>query len=72
MRPPFQEVIHALELTRLPVTSVDAPSSWGIDAGPPAHGPGARLMPAALVSLTAPKPLVRYLAPPARHFLGGR
>jgi NAD(P)H-hydrate epimerase len=52
------------------VTSVDAPSSWNIEDGPPPSGPGASFMPGALVSLTAPKPLVKFFK--GRHFLGGR
>ena len=43
----------------MPVTSVDAPSSWDIENGPPDDGPGKGFHPAALVSLTAPKPLVK-------------
>jgi NAD(P)H-hydrate epimerase len=54
----------------VPVTSVDAPSSWNIESGPPKDGPGKDFNPAALVSLTAPKPLVAWFK--GRHFLGGR
>lgn len=70
VREPFPAVIQALEETKLPVTSVDAPSSWNIENGPPASGPGAKFMPAVLVSLTAPKPLVASYN--GRHFIGGR
>lgn len=38
--------------------------------GPPDEGPAKGFMPAALVSLTAPKPLVRWYD--GRHFVGGR
>jgi len=63
-------VISALSSTSIPVTSVDAPSSWDIESGPPKEGPGSDFMPEALVSLTAPKPLVKWFR--GRHFLGGR
>ena len=63
-------MIRALEITSIPVLSVDAPSSWNIEEGPPKSGPGMNFQPAALISLTAPKPLVRYFN--GRHFIGGR
>lgn len=52
------------------VTSVDAPSGWDIEDGPPAEGPASGFMPDVLVSLTAPKPLVERFG--GRHFVGGR
>ncbi|KAG6064525.1 hypothetical protein E4U32_000162 [Claviceps aff. humidiphila group G2b] len=70
VREPFPGVIQSLETTKLPVTSVDAPSSWNIENGPPKSGLGSSFMPTALVSLTAPKPLVKYFR--GRHFIGGR
>lgn len=70
VREPFPAVIKALEETKLPVTAVDAPSSWNIEEGPPSSGPGANFMPSVLVSLTAPKPLVKWFK--GRHFIGGR
>ncbi|GJC84761.1 NAD(P)H-hydrate epimerase [Colletotrichum liriopes] len=70
VREPFPAVIKALEETKLPVTSVDAPSSWNIEDGPPSSGPGSSFHPAVLVSLTAPKPLVKHFK--GRHFIGGR
>lgn len=63
-------MIKALQETKLSVTSVDAPSSWDIENGPPSSGLGSSFMPTALVSLTAPKPLVKYFK--GRHFIGGR
>ena len=54
----------------MPVLSVDAPSSWNIEDGPPPSGPGKEFMPQGLISLTAPKPLVKYYR--GTHFLGGR
>lgn len=70
VRDPFPAIIKALEETHLPVTSVDAPSSWNIEEGPPSSGPGSKFNPQVLVSLTAPKPLVKFFK--GRHFIGGR
>ncbi|PON26429.1 hypothetical protein TGAM01_v204905 [Trichoderma gamsii] len=70
VREPFPAVIQALQETKLPITSVDAPSSWDIENGPPKTGLGSSFMPTALVSLTAPKPLVNHFT--GRHFVGGR
>lgn len=70
VREPFFSIIKALTTTSVPVTSVDAPSSWNIEDGPPLSGAGKDFHPAALVSLTAPKPLIKHFK--GRHFLGGR
>ena len=70
VREPFPAVIQALQESSLPITSVDAPSSWNIEGGPPSSGPGSSFNPAVLVSLTAPKPLVKWFK--GRHFVGGR
>ncbi|RWA07166.1 hypothetical protein EKO27_g7940 [Xylaria grammica] len=70
VREPFPAVIKAFEDTKLPITSVDAPSSWDIETGPPQSGLGSKFNPAYLVSLTAPKPLAQHFK--GRHFVGGR
>lgn len=70
VRKPFDSVIEAMEKTDVSVTAVDAPSSWNIESGPPKSGPGKTFQPEALISLTAPKPLVKYFK--GRHFVGGR
>ncbi|KAM7198503.1 YjeF N-terminal domain containing protein [Rhypophila sp. PSN 637] len=70
VREPFPAVIQAMAETKVPVTSVDAPSSWSIDQGPPKSGVGSNFHPDVLVSLTAPKPLVQFFK--GRHFIGGR
>ncbi|TKX24955.1 NAD(P)H-hydrate epimerase [Elsinoe australis] len=73
VREPFGGVIEALEGLRgkgKKVLAVDAPSSWNIEGGPPERGPGSGYMPDALISLTAPKPLVKWFK--GRHFVGGR
>jgi len=56
--------------TNIPILAVDSPSSWNIDSGPPDSGPGSKYNPDALISLTAPKPLVKWFK--GRHFVGGR
>lgn len=70
VRDPFRSVIAAMESSNVPVLSVDAPSSWSIEDGPPNDGPGAKFMPQTLISLTAPKPLVKHFR--GTHFVGGR
>ncbi|KAK9370690.1 YjeF N-terminal domain-containing protein [Lipomyces kononenkoae] len=71
IRDPFVQVIRLLESTEKPVISVDIPSSWNVDSGPPKSGElGAAFMPDVLVSLTAPKPAAKFFK--GRHFLGGR
>ena len=70
VRDPFPAVIEALRDSSAPVLSVDAPSSWNIETGPPDEGPGKGFSPEALISLTAPKPLVKWFK--GKHFVGGR
>ncbi|THV85349.1 apolipo protein A-I binding protein-like protein [Aureobasidium pullulans] len=70
VREPFPSVITALRDSKIPVLAVDAPSSWNIETGPPDEGPGKGYNPDALISLTAPKPLVKWFE--GRHFVGGR
>lgn len=70
VREPFPGVIKALAESKVPVLAVDAPSSWNIEDGPPSDGPGKGYQPEALISLTAPKPLVKWFK--GRHFVGGR
>lgn len=70
LREPFPSIISQMEETKVPVLSIDAPSSWDIQEGPPKEGPGAKFMPGALISLTAPKPCVKWYQ--GRHFVGGR
>lgn len=70
VRDPFKDPIFAMETGKVPVLSVDAPSSWSIEDGPPVSGPGAKFHPATLISLTAPKPLVKHFT--GTHFIGGR
>ncbi len=56
----------------LPLVSVDIPSGWAVDEGPPpASSSLPSLRPSLLVSLTAPKPSALHFDGP-HHFLGGR
>ncbi|KAK9460328.1 YjeF N-terminal domain-containing protein [Lipomyces oligophaga] len=78
IKPPFDTVIAMLEKTSKPVVSIDIPSSWTVDAGPPPSSSkpgedqiGAKFHPKVLVSLSAPKPAAKFFHG-ERHFLGGR
>lgn len=68
VRQPFGDIIKRLASGSTPVLSVDIPSGWDVELGPPAEGP--RLMPGFLISLTAPKLCAAHFN--GRHFLGGR
>ncbi|KAL9112725.1 MAG: hypothetical protein Q9227_003028 [Pyrenula ochraceoflavens] len=71
LRAPFDQIISLIENTSLPVLSVDAPSSWDVEKGPPPKGEiGHTFMPEYLVSLTAAKPCVKFFK--GTHFVGGR
>jgi NAD(P)H-hydrate epimerase len=70
LRDPFGDIVSQIESSSVSVLSVDAPSSWDIQSGPPKEGPGAKFMPGALISLSAPKPCVAFYR--GRHFVGGR
>lgn len=67
---PFDEIVRFLsaEGQDVPVVSVDIPSGWDVEAGPPASD---ALGPEMLVSLTAPK-LCARLFRGRFHYLGGR
>ncbi|RPB07821.1 YjeF N-terminal domain-like protein [Morchella conica CCBAS932] len=64
IRAPFDDAIKAMSEAGVGVTSVDVPSGWGVDEGE------GELKPDVLVSLTAPKGVVRGFR--GRHFIGGR
>lgn len=69
VRAPFDAILPALSASSLPLVSVDIPSGWHVEDGPPS-GPAA-LQPQVLVSLTAPKQCAAHFAG-ERHYLGGR
>ena len=57
---------------KAPVLAVDIPSSWDVTSGPPeADQVGHKFMPEYLISLTAPKPCIKFYHG-KRHFVGGR
>jgi NAD(P)H-hydrate epimerase len=71
VRKPFDEVLQSMMESKVPVLSVDIPSSWDVEGGPPKKGElGSEFMPDYLISLTAPKPCVQWYK--GRHFVGGR
>ena len=61
-------MLEALAATTAPLVSVDTPSGWHVERGPP--DAGAVLRPAVLVSLTAPKMCAACFR--GRHYVGGR
>ena len=71
VRGDWGEVLAAMKGGKWGVTSVDVPSGWGVEEGP-GEEEGKEWRPDVLVSLTAPKPCVRWLGKETRHFIGGR
>ncbi|RMZ91997.1 hypothetical protein DV736_g761, partial [Chaetothyriales sp. CBS 134916] len=72
VRPPFDKVIEVFVASKLPVLSVDIPSCWDVEGGPPASGElGSDFMPDYLISLTAAKPCASHFSG-KKHFIGGR
>ncbi|XP_011865099.1 PREDICTED: NAD(P)H-hydrate epimerase [Vollenhovia emeryi] len=67
MREPFVRIVDLLRATSVPVCSVDIPSGWDVERGPPEDG---GIQPRLLVSLTAPKLGVTRFK--GTHYLGGR
>jgi len=74
-RPPVREsflpVLTALSKTRTPIASVDIPSGWSVEGGPPSDDSTPHLKPSLLISLTAPKKCATFFTGP-HHYLGGR
>ena len=66
-REPFASMIASMASTRVPVLSIDVPSGWHVENGD-VHD--TKLIPAAVVSLTAPKECMRSYS--GRHYVGGR
>jgi NAD(P)H-hydrate epimerase len=74
VRAPFDTVLGEIIKAKKPVLSVDIPSSWDVEAGPPSSEErqvGHDFMPEFLISLTAAKPSVKWFKG-KRHFIGGR
>ena len=71
VRPQFQPILESLSRVTIPLISVDIPSGWSVEAGPPDDGTTPVLKPDMLVSLTAPKKCSTHFTGP-HHYLGGR
>lgn len=73
VREPYTDILQLLSQRSSvlpPLISIDIPSGWDVDSGPPSLG---ALQPHMLVSLTAPKPCARIFAQSGgAHYLGGR
>lgn len=68
LREPFARVVELLKGATVPICSVDIPSGWDVERGPPAEG---GISPQMLVSLTAPKKCAASFQGKF-HYLGGR
>lgn len=69
VRPLFAPILDVLSQTTMPVISIDIPSGWHVEDGPPSDAPA--LAPDMLVSLTAPKLCAKHFKG-RHHILGGR
>ena len=71
-RPPvraeFVPIVDILKTATIPICSVDIPSGWDVESGPPPEG---GITPEMLVSLTAPKLCAKSFTGKF-HYLGGR
>lgn len=71
-KPPVREafipIINLLENSDTPICSIDIPSGWDVETGPPKGG---GIKPEMLVSLTAPKMCAQKFTGKF-HYLGGR
>lgn len=71
-KPPVKDlfilIIRLLENTIIPICSIDIPSGWNVEDGPPTEG---GIKPEMLVSLTAPKLCAKKFQG-KYHYLGGR
>lgn len=65
----FAPILELLAQTSVPVVSIDIPSGWHVENGPPEGS--AVLTPDMLISLTAPKQCAKYFKG-RFHVLGGR
>lgn len=69
LRPAFHDLLAAIVKSDLKIVSVDVPSGWSVDDGPPLDETPA-LQPDCLISLTAPKKTAAFFK--GSHWLGGR
>lgn len=68
VRPEFALALDTLKKTHIPLCSIDIPSGWDVENGPPKDD---GINPEMLISLTAPKLCAKYFKG-KYHFLGGR
>lgn len=68
VRPEFASVLDTLQQISVSLCSIDIPSGWNVETGPPEGG---SLKPELLISLTAPKNCAKYFKG-KYHYLGGR
>lgn len=68
VRETFVPIIRLLENTKIAICSIDIPSGWDVEGGPPTEG---GIKPEMLVSLTAPKLCAKKFEGKF-HYLGGR
>lgn len=68
VREPFARIVDMLKDTTVPICSVDIPSGWDVENGPPEDG---GIKPEMLISLTAPKMCASKFQG-RFHYLGGR
>ncbi|XP_014212096.1 NAD(P)H-hydrate epimerase [Copidosoma floridanum] len=68
VRPDFVSIINVLKSSSAPICSIDIPSGWNVESGPPQED---GIEPEMLVSLTAPKLCAKSFNG-KYHYLGGR
>ena len=66
---PFDAIVSTLHDVDIPIASVDIPTGWDVEKGPPEDGRGVK--PDMLISLTSPKLCAKQFTG-AHHYLGGR
>ncbi|EZA51654.1 hypothetical protein DMN91_003499 [Ooceraea biroi] len=68
VRESFTRIVDMLKTTTVPICSIDIPSGWDVENGPPEEG---GIKPQMLISLTAPKMCASKFEG-RFHYLGGR
>lgn len=67
----FLPLLSTLAKSKVPLVSIDIPSGWDVETGPPQDGSTPWLAPDLLVSLSAPKMCAKHFKG-SQHYLGGR
>ena len=71
VRPQFLPLLSALASSSTPIVSIDIPSGWDVESGPPSSADTPSIKPDLLISLTAPKLCAKHFRG-RHHYLGGR